>query len=84
MPHNNLMIFKIAYRNQIHVFAVTHQILFSELIPFIQARFKDLPKSYHLTYIDSDHDSICLNNENDMEIMYELQTNKVKIYIQPN
>lgn len=77
------MLYKIAYRNEIHVMTTKELITFAKFDEFVKSVFKRLPSQYTLVYKDSDEDIICLSNDADLKALSESGIKKVRIDIQP-
>jgi hypothetical protein len=74
------MFIKLVLGNQIHI--LNKEITMTEIHSFIADRFKNIPESYNLTYIDSDGDTISIMSDNDIKSLQQSSNGKAtKVFI---
>jgi hypothetical protein len=49
---------------------LNRQVSYDDLQSFVKSTFKKLPKSYSLSYVDAEGDSIAITSQSDMDILY--------------
>ena len=74
---------KISCDKEIHL--LNKKVSITELREFISASFKNLPREFSVTYLDSDGDNISLVSEEDVKTLYDTSSNDkfVKVIVAP-
>lgn len=74
------MIFKLIHNKEIHM--LNKQVTHSELVEFVKASFRKVPKTFSLSYMDADGDVIAITGQEDLNVVYSMGTNMLRIIIE--
>lgn len=74
------MIFKLIHGKEIHM--LNKQVKFEELVQFVRTSFRKVPAHFSLSYTDADGDVVAITGQPDLDVVYDMKPQTLRITIQ--